>query len=191
MTGRRTTNWGRPVRHYVCRKNTAGARHPGCSQTVPAASLDGAVWDRVVTWLHYPERLAGYLQTTSNSEYLDGEARRIQAHLDRLQRSRDGLMRVLEEGLAPAEDVVRRLEGIREREGVLRQRCQHIHVALTTARQQRPRTEDVGREAREALERLRDGMPFTKRQEIVRAFIRRIVVSGGAVTLYRVATVTG
>ena len=140
-----------------------------------------------MTWLFQPERLATYLQADGKASDLEVESARIRAAMERLRRSREGLMRVMEEGLAPTDDVVRRLKGIREREGALSVERENIEVAVAAAQERRARPEDVMRRARDALGRLRDDIPFAKRQELVRAFVRRIVVSGTTVALYRVA----
>jgi site-specific DNA recombinase len=186
MTGRRSTSWGRSVQQYVCRKNTAGARHPGCNHQVSSTALDGAVWERVLHWLNHPEELASYMAEEGSDDRLAKEIAAAAAALEQIRRKRQALLLVLEKELAPQEEVMGKLEALRERDRVLRTHHDQLQAAAAHTHDLIPTPEEVRQWAEETLARIRDDMPVAERQAIVRAFVRRIVVSDETLTVHRV-----
>ncbi len=177
MTGRRQRNWGRIEPEYTCRKNTAGARHPGCTKRprVPSHALDDLVWERVVSWLRNPPLLADLLRPPTDTQFIEAELDRTQADLQRLRAGQQNLLTVLEQGLADTDDVLDRLNRIKKQEAALLTHRASLQQTLA----EHGRALDLNAYTTLAQELLRsvDGdLTFDDRRHIVRQFVKEIIV---------------
>ncbi|MGC8488927.1 MAG: recombinase family protein, partial [Clostridia bacterium] len=183
MTGARDHNWGKYVPEYRCRKTTAGARHPGCGHRVRAADLDTVLWEQVVAWLQEPALLAERLQPRLDAKKLVAEIAETDAALEQIRTGQRRLLQVLEGQLADSDDVLDRLNRLKQRENVIRMHRDQLGVALREAGGALPNPEALAHEARQILARVSDELPFEERRLIVRQFVVSIVVGTDTLTV--------
>lgn len=177
MTGRRQRNWGRVEPEYTCRKSTAGYRHPGCTKRprVPSRALDEIVWDRVVNWLRNPDLLASLLQPPADTHLVESELSRTQTDLQRLRAAQQNLLTVLEQGLADTDEVLDRLNRIKRQETALLTHRASLQQALAEQAQSLD-IDAYTALAQDLLRSIEGDLTFHDQREIVRQFVKGIVV---------------
>lgn len=183
MTGRRGRSWGRAVRAYTCRKHTAGARSPGCGRQVDAAAVEEAVWARVMAWLDDPGEVAARLAAGPDTGALELERAAGEAELKRVDRGRRELLRVLERGLARAEDVTEGLDRLALRERSLRARIGQIEAQLDRCAMGGPEPGAIREAAVLGLDAARRSLPADLRRRIVRELVAGVAVGAHTLTV--------
>jgi site-specific DNA recombinase len=184
MTGRRSHNWGRPVRAYTCAKSTAGARRSGCRRLVRADALEQAVWQEVLRWLQYPDRLAEKLQPARDTGRLTAELDQVRRQLTKCAQGQDALLNLVETGLIAYTDAQARLVRLKQQEATLRGREARLLCALREAEEAWPSRQALEAEARRLLAQVEAGhMPFADQQAIVRQFVVGVVVGIDTLTI--------
>ncbi len=183
MTGRRMTWWGQPRAMYTCRKNTAGAKSPGCGAVVIAAMLEEAVWTHIAETLRQPERLVELLASTDTQTGIDDELRKATGALQRVERAQHALLDALETGIASLESVTPRLARLKEQERESLTRLAQARAAYDAYHTNRPSREDLLQYARDYVAVLDQVTAVEDRQVIVRELIAQLIVNGDMVTV--------
>jgi site-specific DNA recombinase len=177
MTGRRSHNWGRPVRVYTCVKSTAGARRSGCGRQVRADALEQAVWQKVAEWMQHPDRLAEKIRPDRDVAALRQELDHVRRQLQQRSRGRDAVLNLVEAGLIDYTEAEKRLDRLGRQEKDLRAQETRLLAGIDAAEANRPSRQTLEREARRLLDRVKAGdLPFRERQAIVRQFVVGIAV---------------
>lgn len=125
MTGVYVKNWAKYERMYIDRKNTAGAKHPGCGRRVKAEGLEKEVWERIRNWLNHPAEIAaaGESEMIKQSSFEEEEIERIRSEIEKTKEGRKRLLKLFADGLDISETEIREsLEELKEREEELEKR---------------------------------------------------------------------
>lgn len=174
MSGRRANNWGEYRREYTCRRNTAGARHPGCGHRVPTAEIEAAVWERVSGWLRDPDALAAELEEAApNRRLIAREAERTDTQLAEVRKRQASLLKLVVNGAVAADDVAEHLRRLREQ--ITRLEVHRGELEALASRENAQGLHSALEEAAVVLGDL-DRLPFQERKALVRQFVERVTV---------------
>ncbi|MCL6547535.1 MAG: recombinase family protein [Alicyclobacillus sp.] len=185
MTGRYQKNWSHPVRQYSDRKRHAGAKNPGCGNTVLSDLLEERVWDTIAGAIREmgsgAEIAAAHGPETCVE---DAEIERIQEAIVRNRTLQDRLYALLQDAEVDPADVKEQMRRAKEARERLEARL------LDLRRLQRPTGAERRTTLAEAWEQFRalqpDGVPLDCKQEVIRSLVREIRVSrrGQTVDIY-------
>ncbi|MBC7346700.1 MAG: recombinase family protein, partial [Clostridia bacterium] len=143
-----------------------------------AAEVEAAVWRLVASWLNDPEALAARIREEDRSADLVADLNRVEAALADVRRGRENVLRALAAGLLDLDgEAARALADLKARGRRLEERKREIEAVLRRAAADEAKIRELCAAARGYLERA-DALPFEQRRELVRALVRRVVVSG-------------
>lgn len=187
MTGRRQRNWGRIEPEYTCRKNTAGARHPGCTKRprVPSHPLDELVWERVVGWLRNPPLLADLLRPPTDVQAMEAELGRTQADLKRLRAGQQNLLTVLEQGWDGTDEVLDRLNRMKKQEAALLTHQARLCQTLAEHGQALDLNAYTTL-AQEVLGSVDRDLTLDDRRNVVRQFVKALIVGDDTLSIHAI-----
>lgn len=186
MTGRKAKNWGRHELEYTDRKNTAGAKNPGCGMSTKAVDLDQEVWESVKAWLNNPAEIAAASELNDDKTNLEElELNRIEEEIKAAQAGRKRLLALFAEGLDISDEEIRQsLKGLKEKEEDLQKR-----YADAVSRMKENDTSEYSQQlfqeaATYYLDKGEEELTFDDKQELIRHVIREVIVYKDKVDIY-------
>jgi len=190
MGGTHAYSRGRVYRYYVCSRSTASnagpesrrvpARCPGTS--IRADALEEAVWNRVREWLADPEALVRDARREDAFAGIAKEKAKLERRLKDLERKHERAYEGYAQGLATREMFQKMVDEIaRERVGI-EQRLGEIRRMEENARMLERGAEALRELARGAAA-WADELEREDREALIRALVRRVTVSDGAILL--------
>ncbi|GAA4705713.1 recombinase family protein [Brevibacillus fulvus] len=185
MTGQKASHWGKTVFLYSDRKNTQGAKQPGCGHTVLCEQVDQLVWQSVNRWLgeesdiQEAERLAVREQQQEQLQ----ELARLKRELAKAKNAQSRLLTMLVEHSEMADELEQALRQAKEKitritKQLQRMEATNIEVSGATS----PEHDAVRFYLEVAPEQLTD----QDRRELIRRVVREIKVykSSPAIEIY-------
>ncbi|WAA10345.1 recombinase family protein [Fervidibacillus albus] len=179
MTGVYTKNWGKYDRMYTDRKNTAGAKHPGCGLRVKADEIETNVWEYIRNYLYNPSQIAAASESLmeNDTSYETEEMERIQKEIEKLKAGRKRLLNLISTGVDISETEIR--ESLKEnkmREKELTEKLRELeetkqHTSLSQYSFQ------LYQEAADFLtSKGEENLSFADKQDLIRMLVREIIV---------------
>jgi site-specific DNA recombinase len=186
-TGGRPNRGLRVYRYYRCTKSIAASVVPGqerCAmRQVPVDLLDRSVWAQVVTTLRQPDVImeaARRYQESHVSERdellmrMDG----VRSALARIPEERERAQTLYREGYATLEETKTHLAQIERKRDALIQDREELETRLAMRMADEVEADRLDAVVRRVVHRL-DRLSPSERSEVVRAFVRRVVVRPG------------
>jgi site-specific DNA recombinase len=120
MVGIKSKNWGQTVFIYTDKKNTSGAKKPGCGRRVYVSKLDEEVWETILEWLNAPEEIAAATEREGQEKpihFEEIEIERLQSEIKKIKGGRKRLLNLFTQGLDLSEEEIKQsLKELKEKE---------------------------------------------------------------------------
>ncbi|MFZ5823606.1 MAG: recombinase family protein [Bacillota bacterium] len=183
MSGHNAKEWGRKRRVYTCRRAYQGAPEGACNRKVDAASIERAVWDRILDWLNNPEELRSEIEQKTDTDALQRELADIRQGLGQITKGRANMIKILEQGAVTADAMMDSLNRLKEREHELQSRQTELKQILAQGNVTEQEMEAWRQTARQWLDRIDDAEP-EERKQLVRTLVTRVTVHDGTLTVF-------
>lgn len=176
MTGRRSKNWNKYKLEYTDRKNTAGAKHPGCGTKVACEKLDEAVWEWFVDLAKDPDKIEKLNKDEDTGKHRQGEIERIDGQLEEIKKKWSRLLRfVMEADDLDTSDIQEELRELKEQGERLSELKESIQESLE--RENRfEYSQDLMKETI-SLYLTRNDHSFEQKRDLIRSLIKEIRVN--------------
>ena len=185
MSGHNLKEWGKKRRVYTCRRAYQGAPEGACNTKVDAASVEKAVWDRLLSWLQHPDDLRQEVEQGVDTAAIGRELNDIQQGLAQIKQGRINIIRILEQGAVTADAMMDSLGRLKEREHDLLAREKEIKEILSQGNVSEKEMQ-AWREMAEAwLNRLHaSDVTAEERKHLVRTLVTRITAHESSLTVF-------
>jgi len=133
LTGRRQKNWGRYELVYSDQKNTAGAKHRGCGNTLSCEYLDELIWSTIKEWLCNPKEIAAALDVLENTNPVEwNELERVKKDLEKARNGKQRILDLLiEDDEMSTDEIKERFKLLTIKEERLVRRSQELEAKLS------------------------------------------------------------
>lgn len=134
MVGHKANWWGSKVFIYSDRKNSSGAKNPGCGNDIRTEKLETDVWEHVVDVLNNPEKIAEHRESDKIIGYLQSEAEHVQKEIEKIKKGRQRLVSLvaISEDLDLTE-ISKQLEDMQTKEKTLQIKYSQIEKEIKSA----------------------------------------------------------
>lgn len=106
LTGRKAKNWGKYVMEYTDRKNTAGAKHPGCGLTIKCEDIDEQVWNTIENWLQSPAEISATMEADEPAlSFEEAELQRVVKEIEKAEKKIPYYLNKIAEGEIDGKDM--------------------------------------------------------------------------------------
>ncbi|WP_374187406.1 recombinase family protein [Priestia aryabhattai] len=179
MTGRVQNNWGTKVRYYSDRKNTAGAKNPGCGVSVKSDDAEKHVWDQIQTFLNNPDQVAAFQEVAATSEsFEEKELKRLEEEIERTKKGRKRLITLItlsddDLDLNEIKDQIRELQS---KEKNLQEQYTNLQAQLEAEKKKETNTELLKQAIDLYLVHREEEFTFEVKQNIIRMLVKEIRV---------------
>ncbi|MGB9845884.1 MAG: recombinase family protein [Desulfotomaculales bacterium] len=169
-------------RSYCCAsKRTYGEKSCG-NQNINADKLEETVWEIITDFISNPgpalEKLAFQAQLTQPAG-LQEEEKRLAAALAGKEDEKQRVMSLFRKGLASMEEVEKQMEEMEKEKRILQERLAEVRGRLEDLRFMQQRTEEAMDLILQLGEQIKKPLSFERKRQIVKTFIREIIVYPG------------
>lgn len=185
MTGRKGKSWGQWVFEYTDKKNTAGAKHPGCGRRVKCSKLDDEVWERIVAYAdsYGKQNESGVMEGHSKVANLTVEQleeARVVKEIVKIQNARKRLLKLFAmEGMDDSgeAEIKQQLKEFADKEKSLNERLEEVKAIMKRSTMSK-QSEKTMQEAAEFYWSLRGKGEYTfeDKKKLIRMAVREIRV---------------
>lgn len=187
MTGRKTTNWDRPVFEYTDEKNYSGAKFKGCRMHVACAELDRHVWEYVIKSLTNPDEVAAAEESIDETEQAEPvEIKYINDEIEKGRTKRKNLIKLFSaiEDEESQEAIRAEMVELSDREKQLTAKVAQLQEKANVTRNEehaRMRLQEV---VDMYLTLDAENLTFEDQQNIIRAYVREVKVFRDGIKIY-------
>lgn len=99
MNGTPSTDWGKKVYIYTCRKSYSGAKNPGCGRRIAIEKIDKPVWEQIANLISNPEAILSELENNNQQNDYEKELEQLEKDLDKVRKGKIRLLQLIVNGL--------------------------------------------------------------------------------------------
>jgi site-specific DNA recombinase len=186
MTGRKQKNWGKDVYVYTDRKNTMGAKNPGCGTKVRCDELEKEIWTTIVSWIKASDDEINLDEGQTPSFSLEqSQLKQIDQELERLKTMSSRILDLLSDPSIDEQDIREKLKQVQQKKLHLQNQRQELQNKINELE---TRDNEYKRNLlREAWERLGltafEDITDRTKQELLRCVVKEIRVYDGGSTV--------
>lgn len=177
MTGIMGKNWGKYERMYVDRKNTAGAKNPGCGMKIKAEKIESEVWEKIRDWLNNPAEIAAASESLQQTSFEEEEIERVKREIEKTKERRKRLIKLFADGLDISEMEVREsLKEMKAKEEELQKKLQELENEKKETEKHLFSQKIYQDAANYFLNKGENELTFEDKQSLIRMIVREIIV---------------
>ncbi|WP_068791961.1 recombinase family protein [Brevibacillus laterosporus] len=188
MTGRKSSNWGKPILEYTDVKNFSGAKHFGCGRKIKAKELENEVWRTIRTWLNQPNEIAAaseIAQLDQNSSLEEAEISRLEKEIVKAKSGRKRLLMLFSQGLdISQEEIQQSIRELKEREAELTKELTALTASVLHQERNRYSKSQLLEAVEYYLNQGREKLTFEEKQKMIRHIVREVRVFEDSVEIY-------
>ncbi|SFD66833.1 site-specific DNA recombinase [Bacillus sp. OV194] len=188
MVGVKTKNWGQTVFIYTDKKNTSGAKNPGCGRKVYVHNLDVEVWETILEWLNAPEEIAAATEREGEEKsvhFEEIEIDRLQSEIKKVKTGRKRLLTLFTQGLDLSEEEVKQsLKELKEKEERLQKDLDELGAKKKNSEQHLYGKKLLEEAAEFYFSKGKEELSFEDKKSLIRHVVKEIRIYKDSIQIY-------
>ncbi|MET3699330.1 site-specific DNA recombinase [Bacillus oleivorans] len=178
MVGTKATWWGQKVLMYTDRKNSAGAKNPGCGNQIKIQEVEKFVWENVLSILNNPEKFGEYKKKKKSPTNLINLQKSLTDKINGLQKAKKRLIELVK----ISDDID--LTDIKNEIADIQQEEKALKIQLDKIKEQTKDKEETEADTQRLRESLNmffaykgESIPFEAKQKIIRTLVKQVYLT--------------